>query len=134
MRLFLDHITRLQLTVLLGNLDGLKTVGELRPVWKLMDLIELDHAEKHTLNLQVQTFQGGAEAYTWDQSKSIPVREFTLDDAQVKLLVRAITACPKFIPVQARRWLEPLLEQIPELEETTNANGTATGSIANSPR
>ena len=136
MKLSLDHTTRLQLAVLLGNLEC-RTVGETRAAWQLMDLIGLDQVEKEAIGLQVQNVNG-YEAYAWDQTKSIPVREVYLDGTQAKLLTRAVIAVPKFIPSQARRWLEPLLQQLPELEDTTNGHnattGTDAGSIANSTR
>ena len=122
MKLLLDHTQRLQLQVLVGNLEC-RTVRETREAWQLMDLVGLDPSEKDAIALQVQIING-VEAYAWDQSKSIPVREVFLTDSDAQILKRAITSCPKFLPIQARRWLEPLLKQLPELEDMKNGHNT----------
>lgn len=122
MKLLLDHTQRLQLHVLVGNLEC-RTVRETREAWQLMDVVALDPSEKDAIGLQVQVLNG-VEAYAWDQTKSIPVREFHLGDSDAQILKRAIVYCPRFFPIQARRWLEPLLKQLPELEDTTNGHHT----------
>lgn len=121
MTLSLDYEQRLYLYVLLGNLEC-HTVAETRAAWLLMDRLNLDENEKEEIGLTVHNVDG-REAYSWDLSKSFAARWFEVSDSDLQQLGRAIAGCPQFLPRQARRWLEPLLGQLPGLE-VTNGNNT----------
>ena len=114
MKLLLDHTQRIQLGVLLGNLEVRggqpTTIAELKAAWELMDKFALDAEERERISLVVQVVDG-LEAFRWDVTKSLAPREFLLEEAQARQLARAIKACPMFTPLQARRWLEPLLRE-----------------------
>lgn len=114
MTLFLDHVQRLNLIALLGLLEC--NVGETRIVWKLMDQLALNDEEKQTVGYFVQNFNG-EEVQGWDQTKSLPPKTFDFSDADITRVRRAIQQFPRHRAAQARRWLEPLLEQLPEEKE-----------------
>ena len=123
MRLELDCEQRLYLWLLLGNLEC-RTVGETRAAWQLMDRVNLDEAEKIAMSLKVQIVDG-QEAFSWDQTVRATPRQFDISESEIQQLGRAIAGCPKFLPRHARRWLEPLLRQLPYLEESSNGNRPA---------
>lgn len=122
MRLELDCEQRLYLWLLLGNLEC-RTVGETRAAWQLMDRVNLDEAEKIAMSLKVHIVDG-QEAFSWDHTVSLTSRQFDISESEISQLGRAIAGCPKFLPRHARRWLEPLVRQLPDLEET-NGNRSA---------
>lgn len=114
MTLSLDPAQRLNVHVLLGLLEC-TSLYETRLVWKMMDRLMLDNDEKAAIGFQMQGMNG-TEAYTWDQTKSIPLRDFDLSEPETKQIQRALEPYLKKwkIPVRARPWLEPLLAQLPE--------------------
>lgn len=121
MILSLDHQQRLNLIVLLGMQEC--NVGETRAVWRLQDLLNLDDAEKLELGLSFQTVNGN-ELYQWDRTKTIPIRDYELPETDIARLQRALLACPRIVPGQARAWLEPLLSQMPNAFESNGAAPT----------
>lgn len=124
MNLPLDYEQRLYLFLMLGNLEC-RTVSETRSAWELMDRLELKENEKAEIDFKVQIVDQ-QEAFSWNLSKApASAREFYFSEPDIKRLAIAVAACPKFVPRQARRWLEPLLQVLPELEETSNGNRAA---------
>lgn len=121
MKVSLDHEQRIYLYVLLGNTEC-RTVGETRAAWQLMDRINLDQAEQAAISLKTHVVDGGQEAFIWDQTIPAVPRDFDLSESEIQQLGRAIAGCPRFLPRHTRRWLEPLLKQVPWLEETSNGN------------
>jgi len=116
MTLFLDHQQRLNLIALLGLLEC--NVGETRAVWKLQDHLALNEAEQRDVGYFVET-QNGNEFQGWDRTKSLPPRSYDLADGDLRRIQLAIRQFPRHRAGIARCWLEPLLEQMPELVEET---------------
>lgn len=121
MTLFLDHVQRLNLNALLGLLEC--NVGETRATWKLMDQLVLTDDEKLAIGYFVQSFNG-EEIQGWDQSKSLSPKTFDFPDADIGRIRRAVQQFPRHRVAQARKWLEPLLEQLPMEEERKEAYAT----------
>lgn len=119
---------RLNLLVLLGQLEC-RNVADTRNVWKLMEKIELTTEEKLAIDYVTQNMNGGGEAFNWNNIKAGEREPLSLDfsDGELSNLRRAIDACPRWLPSQARRWLEPLLSQMPEPPEPI-AQGAARGA------
>src|SRR5215471_12144975 len=115
MTLFLDHVQRLNVIALLGLQEC--NVGETRSLWKLIDTLSLDNDEKETIGFFTQSFNGD-EVQGWDQNKSLPPKTYDLADGDVARIRRAIQTFPRHRVAMARRWLEPLMEQLPVEEET----------------
>ena len=103
---------RLNLVVLLGALEC-RNLADTRSVWKLMDKIELTDEEKLAIDYAIHRMNG-SEAFTWNNQKSSEPVDYDFSDGELKNLRRAIDSCPRWTPAQARRWLEPLLQQMPE--------------------
>ena len=116
MTLTLDHHQRLNVGALLGMLEC-RTVRETRDAWKLMDRLTLDDREREAIEFVVQS-QNGNEVYSWNPLKTLPAREYDFSDSELRQVERALNSAPRFIPGQMRRWLEPLLAQMPEPVES----------------
>jgi len=114
MTLFLDHVQRLNMIALLGLMEC--NVGETRALWKLIDQLSLDDDEKQTIGYFVQTFNG-EEVQGWDQTKNLPSKSYDFADTDIVRIRRAVQQFPRHRVAMARRWLEPLLEQLPMEEE-----------------
>jgi hypothetical protein len=114
MILLLDHIQRMNVSGLLGSQKA--TVSEMRTYWRLLDMLELSEPEKAEIEYyeadQTHPLPG------WNPLKSLPPREFTFSDAEGLLVTKAIDGFPQFTAGADRRWLEPLLAQLP-----ANGNG-----------
>jgi len=119
MTLTLDHYQRLNLAVLLGMLEC-RNVNETRAAWRLMDRLALDDGESRTIELQVQNING-AEIFSWNHARTLPAREYDLTDGELQQIERALSG-GRLQPGPMRRWLEPLLAQMPELKETNGHN------------
>jgi hypothetical protein len=109
MTLFLDHQQRLNIIALLGAQKA--NVAEMRMFWKLQDALELTGEEKETIEYRIAT-QGGIEVPSWNQAKGLPPREFDLSDAEVMRVKKCIEEWPQFFTAPDRKWLEPVLEQL----------------------
>lgn len=120
MTLSLDHQQRLNLCVLLGLLEC-RTVRDMRNAWRLMDRIGLDEQEKLVIEYTTQTINGN-EVCGWNPEKSLPARPYELDPSELEQVQKAINNCPRYIPGQMRRWIEPLLAQMPEPAESNGDN------------
>jgi hypothetical protein len=124
MTLFLDHVQRLNLNVLLGLLEC--NVAETRAVWKIMDQLSLTDEEKKAIGHFTQSFNGD-EVQGWDQTKSLPPKSYDFADADTARIRRAIQQFPRHRVAFARPWLEPLLEQLPVEEEDPRRASFARG-------
>jgi len=71
----------------------------------------------------------GNEAYTWNGTKTVPVREYDFTETEVRQLEKAVTTCPRFNPGPMRKWLEPLLAQLPEPAESNGAGPPMRGTV-----
>ena len=115
MTIFLDHIQRLHLVALLGLIEA--NVGETRAVWKLMDQLSLDEEEKREIDYFIQNING-EEVQGWNQTKTLPPKSYDFADSDIARIRRAVLQFPRHRVAMARRWLEPLIEQLPMEEET----------------
>jgi hypothetical protein len=117
MTLTLDHNQRINLGFLLG-LQECRTVNDTRAAWKLMDRLALEEDEKQAIEFVAQIVNGN-EAFTWNPTKTLPVREYELSDAELRQIQGALNLpSSRFLPGVMRRWLEPLLAQLPEPVES----------------
>ena len=109
---FLDHAQRLNLVILIGNLEA--NVNEMRALWRLQDLLSLTSEEQETIGMFTRVINGN-EVQGWDVNKSLPLKSYDLNDADIARLRRALEQFPRHKVALARPWLEPLLGQLPEL-------------------
>lgn len=110
MILVLNHVQRMNVSALLGAQNA--TVKEMRAYWRLQDTLELSADEK----AELEYYEASNGTAGWNPEKSIAPREFTFSDADLQLITHAIDNFPQFT-VGVRKWLEPLLAQLP------NGNG-----------
>jgi hypothetical protein len=111
MRLSLDHQQRLNLIALMGTVRG--NVAEVRMLSKLCERLELDDKEKEAIGYRTAT-QNGVEMPSWNWDLSLPEREFEVTDAEAHKLRKIIDEWPHFLTATDRKWLFPLLDQLPE--------------------
>lgn len=109
MTLTLDYRQRLNLIAVLGNYDV--KGRELHAVWHLQDLLELNQTEKEFIQFREETMNG-QRIQQWDDSKTVPVRNFDLSAADLDRVRKAIEDFPQFRGSRDRVWLEPLLAQL----------------------
>lgn len=111
MVLSLDHQQRLNLIALMGTQRG--TVAEMRMLWNLQDKLDLDKEEKAAIEYRVAT-QNGIEQPSWNPELSLPAREFEVSEAEAARMRRVIEEWPHFLTAVDRKWILPLLDQLPE--------------------
>jgi hypothetical protein len=111
MLLSLDHQQRLNLIALMGTQRG--TVAEMRMFWSLQDKLDLDQEERAVIEYRVAT-SNGIEQPSWNPEKSLPLREFEVSEAEAARLRRVIEGWPHFLTAVDRKWILPLLDQLPE--------------------
>lgn len=109
--MILSFEQRLNLLVLLGSLEC-KTLNETRGIWKLMDRLELTDEQKQLVEYKVTRGPGG-DMFAWNNDKAPNAVAFEFSDAEMGHIERAVKSCPRWIPAAARRWLAPLLDQMP---------------------
>lgn len=114
MILSLDHRQRLNLIAVLGASDV--RGRELHAIWHLQDALELDEAEKETLELREEN-----GIRMWNDRNSIPMRSYDLSEADLNRVHKAIDEFPQLRASRDRIWLEPLLAQMPEPVESNGA-------------
>jgi hypothetical protein len=119
--LSLDHVQRLNLVMLLGNLEA--NVGEMRALWKLQDILDLSREEKETIGFFAKSLNG-SEVQGWDVTKNLPLKAYDLTDGDVARIARALQQYPRHRVNISRAWMEPLFAQIPNLADGgVNPNG-----------
>jgi hypothetical protein len=111
MLLSLDHQQRLNLIALMGTQRG--TVAEMRMLWNLQDKLDLDKEEKAAIEYRVAT-QNGIEQPSWNPELSLPAKEFEVSEAEAARMRRVIEEWPHFLTAVDRKWILPLLDQLPE--------------------
>jgi hypothetical protein len=111
MFLSLDHQQRLNLIALMGTQRG--TVAEMRMLWNLQDKLDLDKEEKAAIEYRVAT-QNGIEQPSWNPELSLPAKEFEVSEAEAARMRRVIEEWPHFLTAVDRKWILPLLDQLPE--------------------
>lgn len=111
MLLSLGSQGRLNLIALMGTQRG--SVAEIRAFWKLQDLLELDEGEKAAIEYRV-AMQNGLEVPSWNQQLSLPEKEFEITEGEGQRLRRIIEEWPHFLTAVDRKWILPLLDQLPE--------------------
>lgn len=111
MTLTLDHHQRLNLYVLVG-LPEATSILETCEAWKLMDRLMLDDQERQAVEFQTLMINGN-QSYTYNRTKSLPAREYDLNDAELSRIQKAIYGLKRIVPGEMRLWLEPLLHQVP---------------------
>jgi hypothetical protein len=107
MKLTLDHTQRLNLHALLGAQRA--DVGSIRAIWALQDKLALNADEEKTIELK-RELVSGQDRTVWNQSLSIPAKEFELTDAEVVRVKAAIETWESYGAAADRRWLEPLIK------------------------
>lgn len=110
MTLSLDHQARVNLAALVGSQEC-KTLAEVKAAWVLMDKLDLSNREKVSIDYQVKLLNGH-EVPTWNPERSLPHVEIELNDAESDRIMR-ILATARIVPGPMRRWLEPVLAQLP---------------------
>ncbi|SRR6266568_9024685 len=113
MKLTLDHTQRLNLHALLGAQRA--DVGSIRAIWAVQDKLALDSDEERTIQLKREVVSG-QERVLWNPSCSIPAKNFEFTDAEVTRLKTAIETWVQYGATADRRWLEPLVKDIVELQ------------------
>ena len=111
MLLSLDHQQRLNLIALMGTQRG--TVSEMRMLWGLQDKLDLNQEERVAIEYQVAT-QNGIEQPSWNPAKGLPAKEFEVSEAEAARMRRVIEEWPHFLTAVDRKWILPLLDQLPE--------------------
>src|SRR5262245_9169812 len=111
MILELDHQQRLNLHALMGTQKV--SVNEMRAFWKLQDRIDLSDAEREAIGYRVEMMQGN-EVPVWDRAKSLEPRSYEFTEAEAARIRKVIEEWPHFITNADRKWLEPVLAQLPE--------------------
>lgn len=109
MKLTLDHTQRLNLHALLGAQRA--DVGSIRAIWAVQDKIALDADDEKALGLK-REMVGGQERTAWNPSLSLPPRDFDLSEGDLARVSEAIRAWSSYGAAADRRWLEPLLRAI----------------------
>jgi hypothetical protein len=109
MTLFLDHQQRLNLIALLGAQRA--NVAEMRMFWKMQDRLELTDEEKEAIEYRIAS-QNGVEIPSWNQAKTLPVKGFDFSEAETTRIQKCIDDWPQFFTATDRKWLEPILEQL----------------------
>lgn len=115
MTLSLDHQARINLAALVGSVEC-KTLSETKAAWALMDKFELSDQEKSAIAFEWRHVEGN-DIPTWDPTKRLPRVDIELNDSESARIMRALETA-RVIPGPMRRWLEPVLAQMP-------ANGAA---------
>jgi len=109
MKLTLDHTQRLNLHALLGAQRA--DVGSIRAIWAVQDKLALDADEEKAIELN-RDIVSGHERTLWNQSLSIPAKDFEFSDAEVARLKAAIEMWDKYGAASDRRWLEPVINAL----------------------
>jgi hypothetical protein len=111
MKLSLDLAARVNLGTLVG-LAECRTLADVKAAWELLDKLELSNSEKEKIEYQVQ-FVNGNEIPVWNREKTLPQVDVVLTDSEVERITKILGAA-RYAPGPMRRWLEPLLLQLPE--------------------
>lgn len=117
MILSLNHQQRLNLIALMGAQRV--NLSEMRSFWMMQDRFDLSEEEKQAIGYSVATTSDGMEIPRWDQEKSthLGLRDFEVSEAEAQRLRKLIDEWPHFITGVDRRWLSPLLAQLPEVPQ-----------------
>lgn len=110
MTLSLDHQARINLAALIGSVEC-RTLAETKAAWALMDKFELSEQEKAAIEFEWRHVDGG-DIPTWNESKRIPWVNVELNETESARVMRALDGA-RVVPGPMRRWLEPVLAQIP---------------------
>jgi hypothetical protein len=117
MELVLNHVQRINLHALFGAQRG-PTLDDTRAFWRLQDRIGLSEEEKRQIDYRVVQ-QGGATIPDWNPAKSadaLPLA-FELTSEELARIERAVKEWqPGFFASMDRVWLEPLLDQLEEIQ------------------
>jgi hypothetical protein len=122
MTLNLDHQQRLNIISLLGAQRT--NVGEMRMFWKIIDRLELDQEEKDTIQFKIAT-ANGMEIPSWNAELRLEPKAYEFSDIELQRMRRIIDEWPHFITAVDRRWLTPLLDQMPAAQAQTQATSNA---------
>jgi hypothetical protein len=106
MKLTLDHTQPLNLHALLGAQRA--DVGAIRAIWAVQDKLALSADEEKAIELK-RELVGGQERTVWNQSLSIPVKDFEFTDAEGGRIKAALETWDLYSAAADRRWLEPLV-------------------------
>lgn len=106
MKLTLDHTQRLNLHALLGAQRA--DVGAIRAIWAVQDRLALDAGEENAIELR-REFACGQERVLWNQSLSIPAKEFEFTQAEIAWIRTAVETWNGYGATADRRWLEPII-------------------------
>lgn len=90
----------------------------IRAIWAVQDKLTLNADEEKVIEL-VRELVSGQERTVWNQSLSIPVRDFEFADAEAGRIKAAIETWDLYSAAADRRWLEPLVEALFSTEMTS---------------
>jgi len=110
MTLNLDHQQRLNVMSLLGAQRG--NVGEVRLFCGIIDRLELDAEEKERIQYKVAT-ANGMEIPSWNAELRLEPKPYEFSENECQRLRKVIDEWPHFVTAVDRRWLMPLLDQMP---------------------
>ena len=110
MNLALDHQGRINLCALIGMMEC-RNVSDVRAAWQLMDKIGLSESEQNAIDYRLQRLNG-SEVPVWNTDKSLPPVEYSFDASETSQIQRALNGA-RVLPGPMRRWLEPLITQLP---------------------
>jgi hypothetical protein len=113
MKLTLDHTQRLNLHALLGALRA--DVGSIRAIWAVQDKLSLDADEETAIELK-RDLVNGQERTVWNPLNSIPSKEFEFSDMEAARIKAAIQTWDSYTVNADRRWLQPLVEALFEVD------------------
>ena len=116
MNLSLTHQQRLNLIALMGAQR--LSLAEMRAFWKLQDRFTLSAEEEQSIGYRIASAEGGVEIPSWDLAKSQQQepRNFEVSEAEAQKLRKLLDEWPHFVTGIDRRWLVPLIEQLPEAQ------------------
>jgi hypothetical protein len=122
MTLNLDHQQRLNMISLLGAQRA--NVGEMRMFWGIIDRLELNEEEKDAIQFKLAT-ANGMEIPSWNAELRLEPKAYEFSDVELQRMRRIIDEWPHFITAVDRRWLTPLLDQMPAAQAQTQATSNA---------
>lgn len=126
MVLTLDHTQRLNI---IAMLDRLECQGR-RETWAVCALqakLDLNDEERERIGYRKMKAPDGREFVLWANDNGIAVKNYDLEDAEVKRISQAMDKYPVIL-ARDRMWWEPLNAQLPEpVESNGNAAVTRNG-------
>jgi hypothetical protein len=122
MTLHLDHQQRLNIMSLLGAQRA--NVGEMRMFWGIIDRLELSQEEKDAIQFKIAT-ANGMEIPSWNAELRLEPKAYEFSEGELQRMRRVIDEWPHFVTAVDRRWLTPLLDQMPAVAQAQPAQSAS---------